>query len=135
MIERLNQIPLNDFIELSCGNYNCLLFNGEEVTKEELKERATKLIVDYRNIVNPSGMKALVLDKEDLVKERARLLSLPSLSFLKEKTMRVVIIGLGLEILAVSLLRMDCSVWVVSVLLGLGLGFVIPEFLMMFVKF
>ena len=76
MIERLNQIPLNDFIELSCGNYNCLLFNGEEVTKEELKERATKLIVDYRNIVNPSGMKALVLDKEDLVKERARLLSL-----------------------------------------------------------
>ncbi|WP_303012572.1 hypothetical protein [uncultured Bacteroides sp.] len=76
MIERLNQIPLNDFIELSCGNYNCLLFNGEEATKEELKERATKLIVDYRNIVNPSGMKALVLDKEDLVKERARLLSL-----------------------------------------------------------
>lgn len=76
MIERLNQISLNDFIELSCGNYNCLLFNGEEATKEELKERATKLIVDYRNIVNPSGMKALVLDKEDLVKERARLLSL-----------------------------------------------------------
>lgn len=63
-----------------------------------------------------------------------RLFCLPSLSFLKEKTMRVVIIGLGLEILAVSLLRMDCSVWVVSVLLGLGLGFVIPEFLMMFVK-
>ncbi|MEW9603282.1 hypothetical protein [Bacteroides sp. L008] len=76
MIERLNQISLNDFIELSCGNYNCLLFDGEAATKEELKERATKLIVDYRNIVNPSGMKALILDKEDLVKERARLLSL-----------------------------------------------------------
>ena len=76
MIERLNQISLNDFIELSCGDYNCLLFDGETATKEELKERATKLIVDYRNIVNPSGMKALILDKEDLVKERARLLSL-----------------------------------------------------------
>lgn len=76
MIERLNQISLNDFIELSCGNYNCLLFDGEAATEEELKERATKLIVDYRNIVNPSGMKALILDKEDLVKERARLLSL-----------------------------------------------------------
>ena len=25
MIERLNQITLNDFIELSCGNYACLL--------------------------------------------------------------------------------------------------------------
>lgn len=76
MIERLNQISLNDFIELSCGNYNCLLFDGEAETKEELKERAAKLIVDYRNIVNPSGMKALILDKEDLVKERAKLLSL-----------------------------------------------------------
>lgn len=76
MIERLNQISLNDFIELSCGNYNCLLFDGEAATEAELKEKATKLIVDYRNIVNPSGMKALILDKEDLVKERARLLSL-----------------------------------------------------------
>lgn len=76
MIKRLNQISLNDFIELSCGNYNCLLFDGEAATKEELKERTTKLIIYYRNIVNPSGMKALILDKEDLVKERARLLSL-----------------------------------------------------------
>lgn len=76
MIERLNQISLSDFIELSCGYYNCLLCDGETVSEEELKERATKLIVDYRNIVNPSGMKALILDKEDLVKERARLLCL-----------------------------------------------------------
>lgn len=76
MIERLNQISLNDFIELSCGNYNCLLFDGEAATEEELKERATKLIVNYRNIVNPSGMKAMLLDKEDIVKERAKLLSL-----------------------------------------------------------
>lgn len=76
MIERLNQISLNDFIELSCGSYNCLLFDGEAATEEELKERATKLIVNYRNIVNPSGMKAMLLDKEDIVKERAKLLSL-----------------------------------------------------------
>ena len=38
MIERLNQISLNDFIELSCGSYNCLLFDGEAATEEELKE-------------------------------------------------------------------------------------------------
>ena len=61
MIERLNQISLNYFIELSCGNYNCLLFDGETASEEELKERAIKLIVDYRKIVNPSGMKALML--------------------------------------------------------------------------
>ncbi|MFV0325372.1 MAG: hypothetical protein ACK5LF_13515 [Bacteroides xylanisolvens] len=76
MVERLNQISLNDFIEVSCGNYCSLLLPNETSSKEELKERASKLIVDYRNIVNPSGMKAMIMDKEDLIKERAKLLSL-----------------------------------------------------------
>jgi len=76
MVERLNQISLNDFIELSCGIYDSLLLPNETASKEELKERASKLIVDYRNIVNPSGMKAMIMDKEDLIKERAKLLSL-----------------------------------------------------------
>lgn len=76
MIERLNQISLNDFIELSCGNYDCLLSGDYSAPESELREMASKLIVEYRSIVNPSGMQALILDKEDLVKERARLLSL-----------------------------------------------------------
>lgn len=63
------------------------------------------------------------------------LFSVRPLSFLKEKTVRVVIIGLSLEILAVSLLmNSGFPVGVSSVLLGLGLGLVMPEFLVMFVK-
>ena len=54
--------------------------------------------------------------------------------FLKEKTLRLVIIGLGLEIVAMSLLNTDISIGISSVLLGLGLGFILPEFLVMFVK-
>lgn len=76
MKERLNQISLYDFIEISCGNYQCLLAEGEPVSNDELKERASKLIVDYRNIVNPIGMKAMLLDREDMVKERSKLLLL-----------------------------------------------------------
>lgn len=76
MIERLNQISLNDFIELSCGNYDCLNSDGELNSQEVLKERASKLIVDYRSIVNPSGMQALLLDKEELMKMNAKVLSL-----------------------------------------------------------
>lgn len=76
MKERLNQISLYDFIEISCGNYQCLLAKGESVSNDELKERASKLIVDYRNIVNPIGMKAMLLDREDMVKERSKLLLL-----------------------------------------------------------
>ncbi|KAA5215470.1 MFS transporter, partial [Bacteroides finegoldii] len=41
--------------------------------------------------------------------------------------------GLGLEILAISLLN-STPIGVSSMLLGLGLGFVMPEFLIMFVK-
>ena len=76
MIERLNQISLNDFIEISCGNYHCLLSSCESASNVELKERASKLIIDYRSIVSPTGMKALLMDKEDLTKENAKLLLL-----------------------------------------------------------
>uniref|UniRef100_UPI0025ACABA2 hypothetical protein n=1 Tax=Bacteroides congonensis TaxID=1871006 RepID=UPI0025ACABA2 len=76
MIERLNQITLNDFIELSCGNYACLLSDREFVSESTLKEIASKLLIEYRSIVNPSSMKAMIMDKEDMVKERAKLLSL-----------------------------------------------------------
>lgn len=76
MIERLNQISLSDFIELSCGNYNCLLSDSESVSDDELKKIASKLITDYRNISNPTAMKALIFEKEDLVKEQSKLLSL-----------------------------------------------------------
>ena len=76
MIERLNQITLSDFIELSCGNYACLLSDCKSMSESTLKEIASKLLVEYRSIVNPSNMKAMVMDKEDMLKERAKLLSL-----------------------------------------------------------
>lgn len=76
MIERLNKISLSDFIDISCGEYLCLLSENESKSEEELKERAQKLIIDYRNITNSSGVKALILDKEDIMKERTRLLLL-----------------------------------------------------------
>ena len=56
------------------------------------------------------------------------------LFFLKEKTLRLVIIGLGLETLAFSLLGINGAIGVSSVLVGLGLGFVMPEFSVIFVK-
>lgn len=53
------------------------------------------------------------------------------LLFLKENTLRIVIIGIGLEILA---LNTGISIGISSVLLGLGLGFIMPEFLVILVK-
>ena len=61
-------------------------------------------------------------------------LFLARLFFMKEKTLRLVIIGIGLEMLAMSLLNATASVVAPSILLGLGLGLIMPEFLVMFVK-
>ena len=46
------------------------------MSESTLKEIASKLLIEYRSIVNPSNMKAMVMDKEDMLKERAKLLSL-----------------------------------------------------------
>ncbi|WP_294629509.1 MFS transporter [uncultured Bacteroides sp.] len=56
------------------------------------------------------------------------------LFFMKEKTLRLIIIGIGVEMLAMFLLDTSGSIAVPSVLLGFGLGLVMPEFLVMFVK-
>ena len=53
------------------------------------------------------------------------------LFILKEKTLRLVIMGLGLEILAICLLKAGYSSGISSVLLGLGLGLIMSETLLL----
>ncbi|UBD64000.1 hypothetical protein K6V25_13730 [Bacteroides salyersiae] len=74
MIERLNQLSLYDFIELSCGDCTVLLSPGEEISEVELKKRSSDLIIEYKRITNPSGLNSVLMDREDMVKERTRVL-------------------------------------------------------------
>lgn len=74
MIERLNQLSLYDFIELSCGDCSVLLSPGEEIGEVELKKRSSDLIIEYKRITNPSGLNSVLMDREDMVKERTRVL-------------------------------------------------------------
>nr|DAY95771.1 MAG TPA: hypothetical protein [Caudoviricetes sp.] len=74
MIERLNQLSLYDFIELSCGDCSVLLSPGEEISEVELKKRSSDLIIEYKRITNPSGLNSVLMDREDMVKERIRVL-------------------------------------------------------------
>lgn len=46
------------------------------MSESTFEEMASKLVIEYRNIVNPSEMKAVIMDKEDMAKERTKLLSL-----------------------------------------------------------
>lgn len=54
MIERLNQLSLYDFIELSCGDCSVLLSPDEDINEMELKKRSSDLIIEYKKITNPS---------------------------------------------------------------------------------
>ncbi len=74
MIERLNQLSLYDFIELSCGDCTVLLSPREEISEVELKKRSSDLIIEYKRITNPSGLNSVLMDREDMVKERTRVL-------------------------------------------------------------
>lgn len=74
MIERLNQLSLYDFIELSCGDCTVLLSPGEGISEVELKKRSSDLIIEYKRITNPSGLNSVLMDREDMVKERTRVL-------------------------------------------------------------
>lgn len=74
MIERLNQLSLYDFIELSCGDCSVLLSPDEDINEMELKKRSSDLIIEYKKITNPSGLKSVLVDREDMIKERARVL-------------------------------------------------------------
>lgn len=73
MIERLNQLSLAQFIELSCGNNSVLLDKHEKVPENEVKQHAFKLIAEYQTITNPSGVQAMVVEKDESMKLDARL--------------------------------------------------------------
>ena len=68
MIERLDQIMLKDFIELSCGNPKVLLEKHEVPNEEKMVKLAAKLMHDYKSIASPNKAKIDLIDAEDETK-------------------------------------------------------------------
>lgn len=73
MIKRLNQLSLAWFIELSCGNNSVLLEENENVPEHEVKKLASELLIEYRMLINPSGVQAMIIEKEDILKVNAQI--------------------------------------------------------------
>lgn len=65
MIERLDQIMLKDFIELSCGNPKVLLEKHEVPNEEKMVKLAAKLMHEYKSIASPNKAKIDLIDAED----------------------------------------------------------------------
>lgn len=68
MIERLDQIMLKDFIELSCGNPKVLLEKHEVPNEEKMVKLAAKLMHEYKSIASPNKAKIDLIDAEDETK-------------------------------------------------------------------
>lgn len=74
MINRLNELSMAAFIELSCGNTSVLLDDGEESDKAVLEHIRSELISEYKEITNPAAMKSMLIEKEDESKLKAKIL-------------------------------------------------------------
>jgi hypothetical protein len=68
MKERLDQLMLQDFIELSCGNPKVLLEKHEVPNEEKMLRLAAKLMHDYKTIASPNKAKIDLIDAEDETK-------------------------------------------------------------------
>lgn len=63
MIERLDQLTLDDFIELTCGNAKVLCCDGESCA--DIVSRAARIISEYKSIAMPAQAKMDLHDAED----------------------------------------------------------------------
>lgn len=68
MKERLDQLMLQDFIELSCGNPKVLLEKHEVPNEEKMVKLAAKLMHEYKTIASPNKAKIDLIDAEDETK-------------------------------------------------------------------
>lgn len=73
MKTRLNQLTMAEFIDLHCGDCSVLLENGEHIPEEELKKKTTDLIFEYRNIVDPVGVKSTLLEYEEALRDNTKI--------------------------------------------------------------
>ena len=65
MISRLDELTMAQFVDLACGDYS--LVDGDAA-------RAGELIGEFQRVSNPSGYRALLNDRTDRARQRARVL-------------------------------------------------------------
>lgn len=73
---RLNELSLAQFIELVCGDYSVLLKDGETADNELLEKTTSELLDYYRSITDNANFKAQLMEKEERIKSKAKILAL-----------------------------------------------------------
>lgn len=78
MIERLDQLSLQNLIDLSCGDRSVLLVGDEKPDEADIMERAGKILDEYKSIASPKQAKMDMIEAEETTKFR-----------MKEKCLRI----------------------------------------------
>lgn len=78
MIERLDQLTLQNLIDLSCGDRSVLLVGDEKPDEADIMERAGKILDEYKSIASPKQAKMDMIEAEETTKFR-----------MKEKCLRI----------------------------------------------
>lgn len=68
MIERLDQLTLQQLIELSCGDKSVLVVGDEKPDEKALSKRAAAIMAEYKAIASPVQSKIDLNEKEKLSK-------------------------------------------------------------------
>lgn len=68
MIERLDQLTLQQLIDLSCGDKSVLIHGDEKPEEMELSNRASSIMSEYKTIASPVQSKIEMSEKEKLSK-------------------------------------------------------------------
>lgn len=76
MKTRLNELSLSQFIELVCGNTAVLADENEMIDKYTLNDVASDMVMSYRLITDSANVKARMLEQEDFIKLKSRILVL-----------------------------------------------------------
>lgn len=78
MIERLDQLTLQNLIDLSCGDRSVLLVGDEKPDEADIMERAGKILDEYKSMASPNQAKMDMIEAEEMTKFR-----------MKEKCLRI----------------------------------------------
>lgn len=70
MIEKLEQLTIDQFINLICGDSAVLVDKVEKVPQEKVAAAIRNIVFEYRDIADPGGAKKYLSNIEELTKAR-----------------------------------------------------------------
>lgn len=74
MIEKLEQLTIDQFIDLVCGKVNVILDKHEVCSPEKIAMAVRNIIIEYRDIADPGDVAGYIRNIEEWIKARMQVI-------------------------------------------------------------